>query len=307
MQTARTYKISLTLAITLHVILVVLFFIKFSSSFTQPTTDENSINIIQAVAITAPAAAPNQPQPNTPPKVEQPAQPLLQPQQIETPKLQEDTQAIQAAKLMQEQKQRVLEQQKEQKEQQAKLKTKQEALIKQQLAEEQKANLLAQHLAAEKATAEAEIKKELAQAQKNARVAQAQNLKQTLSNELAQNLNQESKDLKATNQHAAAISSATRGEIDKYKAMIVQAIAQEWIVPQNLADDLVCKILVNVAPDGVVMNATIIQSSGNALLDNSAKTAVLKASPLPVPKDSAIFENFRSLRLIVRPQGIVSG
>jgi len=102
------------------------------------------------------------------------------------------------------------------------------------------------------------------------------------------------------------LSAKAEGEIDKYKALIIQAIASEWIVPENIDENSTCKLLVTVAPKGIVISVQLIESSGNALLDRSAKTAVLKASPLPVP-DGVLFENFRTIRLTVKPQGMVSG
>lgn len=102
------------------------------------------------------------------------------------------------------------------------------------------------------------------------------------------------------------LSAKAQGEVDKYKALIIQAIASEWVIPENVDEKAICKLLVTVAPKGVVMNVQLIESSGNALLDRSAKTAVLKASPLPVPGGD-LFDNFRTIRLTVKPQGMSSG
>jgi colicin import membrane protein len=93
-------------------------------------------------------------------------------------------------------------------------------------------------------------------------------------------------------------------EIDKYKALILQTISSYWIVPENLDKGLFCQLLVHVGPGGVVLKVDLIRSSGNYLLDSSAKSAVLKASPLPVPTDPSLFDNFRLIKLTVRPEGI---
>ncbi len=102
----------------------------------------------------------------------------------------------------------------------------------------------------------------------------------------------------------AAAAKQTQGEIDKYKALIIQAISERWIVPQDIADNISCQLLVHVAPGGDVLSIDLVQSSGNDILDRSARTAVLKSSPLPVPKDPTLFNNFRLLKLTVRPEGI---
>lgn len=93
-------------------------------------------------------------------------------------------------------------------------------------------------------------------------------------------------------------------EIDRYRALIQEAIRMVWHVPDNVDPNLVSQLLVRLAPGGDVLEVRISKSSGNDVLDRSARTAVLKASPLPVPDNAVLFDNFRELRLTVRPQGI---
>jgi colicin import membrane protein len=100
-------------------------------------------------------------------------------------------------------------------------------------------------------------------------------------------------------------TQAAQSEIDKYKAMILQTISSYWLVPENLEKGIYCQLLVHVGPGGVVLSVDLTKSSGNYLLDRSAKTAVLKASPLPVPTDPTLFDNFREIKLTVRPEGIM--
>lgn len=100
-------------------------------------------------------------------------------------------------------------------------------------------------------------------------------------------------------------SSLNRKEIDRYRAMIAKTISRYWIVPANLDKNLTTLILLRLAPGGIVLDAQIIQASGEPMLDRSALAAVNKASPLPVPEDGALFDQFRELRVKVRPEGIV--
>lgn len=104
-------------------------------------------------------------------------------------------------------------------------------------------------------------------------------------------------------EHAQAIYA--QGELDRYKAKIVQTISQYWLVPQDLSAGLSCQLLIRLGPGGVVLNVEVLKGSGNSVLDRSAVTAVYKASPLPVPKDSALFDKFRELRLTVRPESVL--
>lgn len=96
-----------------------------------------------------------------------------------------------------------------------------------------------------------------------------------------------------------------QGVINKYKALILSAIGQQWLVPDGVSHQLKSVYEVHLAPGGAVLSVQLIKSSGNVALDQSAKTAILKASPLPVPKSSRQFDNFRDLRLTVSPKAVI--
>lgn len=110
-------------------------------------------------------------------------------------------------------------------------------------------------------------------------------------------------------QEAAARQNAENqariaGEVDKYKALIVNAIGRHWILPENADGNLSSQFRIRLAPDGSVMEVSLTRSSGDPLLDRSAQTAIYKASPLPVPKDSETFNLFRDISLTVRPEHV---
>lgn len=86
----------------------------------------------------------------------------------------------------------------------------------------------------------------------------------------------------------------------KYQQLIIQAISQHWLVPHGIAG-MHCELAIALAPDGAVLDASLLTSSGSKALDNSALAAVLKSSPLPVPQDPEAFTPFRHLHLTVRP------
>lgn len=107
--------------------------------------------------------------------------------------------------------------------------------------------------------------------------------------------------------HLKALHAAqVQGVVDHYQAMILQAISQQWMVPSGIDKSLSCTLSIQLAPDGTVLNVSLVKGSGNVLLDRSAVAAVYKASPLPVPKDADAFESFRNINLIVRPEDIIS-
>ncbi|KTD54455.1 TolA colicin import membrane protein [Legionella sainthelensi] len=170
------------------------------------------------------------------------------------------------------------------------LKKQKEELVKQQKLEAQKlAELnkkkLAEKEKAEKAQAEMEKKKAEAEAKKQAE-ADAAAAKQA---QAAQNAERQAR---------------IAGEVDKYKALIVNAIGRNWILPENVDSTLSSQFRIRLAPDGMVLEVSLTRSSGDPLLDRSAQTAIYKASPLPVPTDPDTFNLFRDISLTVRPEQV---
>jgi len=110
----------------------------------------------------------------------------------------------------------------------------------------------------------------------------------------------------AEQNHRNALHAAqVQGTIDRYQALILQSISQNWMIPPGIDKQLSCTLNIQLAPDGSVLNVSLSQSSGNVLLDRSAVAAVYKSSPLPVPKDSDAFETFRNFDLLVKPEDIL--
>jgi colicin import membrane protein len=97
-----------------------------------------------------------------------------------------------------------------------------------------------------------------------------------------------------------------QGVVNKYKALIVQAISERWIVPMQANKKLYCELMIRLAPGGLVLDVQVTKSSGDPSLDSSARAAVLKASPLPVPREASAFEPFRQFELRVKPENILT-
>ena len=125
---------------------------------------------------------------------------------------------------------------------------------------------------------------------------------------LAKANNERKKQEAAAAQQAAAQNAENQariaGEVDKYKALIVNAIGRNWILPENADSNLSSQFRIRLAPDGMVLEVTLTRSSGDPLLDRSAQTAIYKASPLPVPTDAETFNLFRDISLTVRPEQV---
>ncbi len=159
---------------------------------------------------------------------------------------------------------------------------------------------LQKYLLAEQAKEMAALKKEKQVYQKKMAKEQQQQMQKMLQNQVLA----EQKQL--AEEQSEAHGSQSQGEVDKYKAQVLQAISSQWIVPDGVDDKAVCQLLINVAPGGVVLDVQLLSSSGNSILDRSAQTAVLKASPLPVPTEPGLFDEFRTIKLRFNPQGVIS-
>jgi colicin import membrane protein len=97
----------------------------------------------------------------------------------------------------------------------------------------------------------------------------------------------------------------SQGVVDKYKALIIQSIGEHWLVPLQANKKLTSELMIRLGPGGKVLDVTITRSSGDPSLDSSARAAVMKASPLPVPDKPDEFEPFRQFVLKVKPENIV--
>lgn len=96
-------------------------------------------------------------------------------------------------------------------------------------------------------------------------------------------------------------ASAKAGLIDKYKAMIHNKIKRFVVVPPDLKGNPEAEFTVVLLPDGEVLKATLVKSSGYPAYDAAVERAILRASPLPLPPDASLFEEFRTLDLHFKP------
>ncbi len=102
---------------------------------------------------------------------------------------------------------------------------------------------------------------------------------------------------KVAEREAAAKASL----IDKYKAMIKSRIRRFVVVPPGIQGNPEAVFEVILLPDGEVLRATMVSSSGIPAYDAAVERAIMRASPLPLPPDPSLFGDFRDLRLTFRP------
>jgi colicin import membrane protein len=89
-------------------------------------------------------------------------------------------------------------------------------------------------------------------------------------------------------------------------AQIRAKISKVWRYPPSARPDMEVVVRIQLVPTGEVINVSIISGSGNEALDRSVLAAVNRAQPLPVPKETRLFEQqFRSFVMAFRPEDAV--
>ncbi|AZV74554.1 cell envelope integrity protein TolA [Coxiella burnetii] len=263
------YRVPVGISIFLHVVLLLALISNLSSSETYRMNNLNRpVKIIQAMAVSQTA-------------IDNQTKQIKQEQEQE-----------------QEQKRAALEARRQEQKRKLALK-KQQIIAQKHLAALKARQLQLKHEAEKKALEQKKaiaLKKQRETKQRQLAVKQQQ-LQEKL---LEQEMQQEKAQITKTQ------TAQMQGVLNQYKAQIIQAIQQQWIVPANANKNLSCILLIRLAPGGAVLSVETARSSGDPVLDRSARVAVFKASPLPVPKDSATFSEFRELRLTVRPLQIQS-
>jgi colicin import membrane protein len=263
------------------VIVLTVLIVSFEFNHPMPVVEnaDKNMNVISAVAMmTSPTPTPAP----TPPK-EMPAPPKPSPPDVKQEEAMKQQQAKQQA--IAAEKQKVIEQQK----QQAialKLQHKKKLAAQKNLFEKQLLEDLKKQTTSKPVTNKSLTKKELAQKQKN------------LEREME-------KELREQTEKSRAAGAKVQGEVDKYKALILQAISRRWLVPPGVNKKLYSELLIRLAPGGVVLDVQVTKSSGDVSLDRSARDAVFKASPLPVPGDDLAFDQFRQFVLKVKPENVI--
>lgn len=83
---------------------------------------------------------------------------------------------------------------------------------------------------------------------------------------------------------------------------IQSQVSKYWQFPPSSRRTMEVILEIKLIPTGEVIDVKVIRSSGNLALDRSAQHALVKASPLPVPKDIHLFEKyFRTLTMPFKP------
>ncbi|HEV2009235.1 MAG TPA: energy transducer TonB, partial [Burkholderiales bacterium] len=125
-----------------------------------------------------------------------------------------------------------------------------------------------------------EKQKEAKKREDDTKAAQKQQAKEAEAQRAAAKEEEDAK-RKAAQQAAAA----RKNEIDKYKTAIHDKIKRFIVLPPNLQGNPEAEFDVTLLPDGNPLGVKLRRTSGNSSYDNAIERAILKAQPLPVPRD----------------------
>lgn len=93
-------------------------------------------------------------------------------------------------------------------------------------------------------------------------------------------------------------------ELQRYMALLERSITDHWLKPLGVPQGLKCVVEVRVLPTGEVVSATVVKSSGNVAFDRSSEVAIRKSSPLPLPENPKVFEQFRRFTFTFNPESV---
>ena len=196
----------------------------------------------------------------------------------------------------------------------AEKKKKADALQKKKAAEKkEKAEELKKKKAAEKKKNAEELKKKKAEALKKKKAAEKKKKaeakrkaeEQKRKAEAEKKRKAREKREREAAERKAAKEALARDERDAGSALgalvgaIEEKVRNNWSLPGEFTG-LAVTISVKVTRTGEVTLAEIVRSSGNSLFDESAVTALMKASPLPFPEEPRYYEFIKEFHFVLR-------
>ena len=230
---------------------------------------------------------PVEPAPEPPKPVEPPPKPVEPPQAAEPPKPDIE---LEKKKAEEEKRRKEAERKKEEERKKAEAE-------KRRLEEERK-KAEAEQRRKEEERKKAEAEKRRVEQQKAAEAERARREQAKQLEELARLAREQ----EALASRLEAEAAAGRNQlVSDYTARIRAKITRYIVLPPEIAGNPEAQFDVVLLPSGEVLSAKLRKSSGNAAYDAAVERAILKAQPLPLPPDPAMFPQFRNMVLKFRP------
>lgn len=99
---------------------------------------------------------------------------------------------------------------------------------------------------------------------------------------------------------SSARSQQVMSEVDKYGALISQAIERNFISDESTMRGKSCKLKIRLASSGFVINVQAVE--GDKVVCQEAIKAVNKAGTLPVSKDPEVFKELQNISITYTPE-----
>ena len=87
-------------------------------------------------------------------------------------------------------------------------------------------------------------------------------------------------------------------EMAAYQFALQQKVLRMWARPASAQPGLDCVVQVRQSAAGEVLSARVVSCNGDAAVERSIEAAVFKASPLPLPENSVLFDPNLRFRFI---------
>jgi len=101
---------------------------------------------------------------------------------------------------------------------------------------------------------------------------------------------------------AEARARRASAALSQYVPQIQRKVEDNWILPPGGAAGCTPTVRLTLGPDGRVLNARIVKSSGDSYCDRSVEQAFLRASPIPIPPDPDLYAEFKEIDFVFNPR-----
>jgi len=91
-------------------------------------------------------------------------------------------------------------------------------------------------------------------------------------------------------------SAVSSGVLARWQAEVMAKIRMKWKQPPTARKGTDCDVAVVQSPNGNVIRAQVTRCNGDVAVKQSIETAVLDASPLPLPSDMHVFTRSFTVR-----------
>ncbi len=168
--------------------------------------------------------------------------------------------------------------------------------------EEDKKKALKKKLAAEEKARKKEEKKKAdkEKARKKAEAKKKKDAERMKKRKADAERKRKEKAMKAQMEKRAREARASQA-MSKYVPRIQQKVEANWTYPPRGPEGCNPTVRVNLAPDGKVLGARIVKSSGDSFCDESVEKAFMRASPIPIPLDPDLYSEFKIIEFPFRP------